>query len=63
MYKIISIKEENLEDFKGKIVSVIDKHKVEVPRYNYLGRMPSYMSSSQWELTCLVEVKNNERKS
>lgn len=55
MYKIKDIKESELKEYKGKIISVIDKKTIEIPRYGTIGRLPSYMCGEEWCLTCLVE--------
>lgn len=57
MYKIIKLKEKELEKFKGKIVSVISSEtKEELKGYvGSIGTIPFY--EKYLELTCLVEVK------
>lgn len=56
MYKIVQIQEDKLQDFKEKIVQVIDSCKREViVGYNYLG---CSITDNMWILTCLVEVKD-----
>ena len=55
MYKVRKIKESELGEYTGKIISVIEKQKVTIPRYNHLGMEPWYMCPQELELTCLVE--------
>ena len=57
MYKIIKLKEKELEKFRGKIVSVISSEtKEELKGYTgSIGTIPIY--EKYLELTCLVEVK------
>ena len=55
MYKVRKIKESELKEYTGKIISVIDTKKVTIPSYDYLGRRPWYECKQELELTCLVE--------
>lgn len=54
-YKIVTLKESDLEDFNDKIIQVIDSKQIDVHTgTDYLGTR-SY--SKEWQITCLVEVK------
>lgn len=56
MYKIVEIQENELQDFKEKIVQVIDSCKRDVTiGYSYLN---CPITKRLWVLTCLVEVKD-----
>lgn len=55
MYKIEVIKECDLENYKGKIISVIERRKYDIPTYGTIGVNPSYMWGEGYELVCLVE--------
>ena len=54
-YKIIELNEQEIGEFKGKIIQVLNSKQrdVEVGR-NYLG---CSITSFMWVLTCLVEVE------
>lgn len=57
MYKIVEIQENKLQDFKGKIIQVINSCKRDIiVGYNYLG---CSITNNLWILTCLVEVEDD----
>ena len=54
-YKIIELNEQEIGEFKGKIIQVLNsKQRDVVVGRNYLG---CSITSFMWVLTCLVEVE------
>lgn len=62
MYKIVKLTEDELESFKGKIITVIDSQEKEKIRgyVGSIGTNPIY--EKYFQLTCLVEVKECTKK-
>ena len=56
MYKTKVIKECDLENYKGKIISIIERRKYDIPTYDPVtGTRPWYEWGEGYELVCLVE--------
>ena len=57
MYKVVEIIQDELPEYKGKILQVISGEKREVNEYCFGGHQVTH---SVWMLTCLVEEEESK---